>query len=100
MTARPGASGVNPETSSEPLWMSLADCVAVKLISGRPPKVLRAIRLVPIVTEARLRTVNLREDVPIDPMAGDPMVTMVEERQRLRKLSSPSDSSAKRLSDA
>ena len=34
--------GVNPVTSTEPLWYSLADCVASRLLTGKVPKVLRA----------------------------------------------------------
>ncbi|MGO8870618.1 MAG: hypothetical protein ACLQPH_04315, partial [Acidimicrobiales bacterium] len=76
--------GINPLTSDEPLWYSLADCVASTLLTGKPPRILRAIRLVPVGTDARLRSVKLRGRVPLDPMLRDPMVTMVEERQRVK----------------
>jgi hypothetical protein len=76
--------GVNPLTSNEPLWYSLADVVASKLLTGKSPKILRAIRLVPVGSNARLRSVRLRGALEVDPMAQDPMVTMVEERQRVR----------------
>ena len=77
--------GVNPITSSEPLWYSLADCVNSKLTIGKAPKVLRAVRLVPVGMDSRLRSVRLRGVVEVDPMVKDPMMTMVEERQRVRK---------------
>jgi hypothetical protein len=77
--------GVNPITSSEPLWYSLADCVDSKLTTGKAPKVLRAVRLVPVGIDSRLRSVRLRGSVEVDPMVKDPMMTMVEERQRVKK---------------
>ena len=78
--------GVNPLTSSEPIWYSLADCVADALLTGRGPKVLRAVRLVPAGGRVRrLRTVKVRGEVEIDPSERDPMVVMVEERQRHKR---------------
>ena len=41
---RPGGSfgiGVNPLTSTEPLWYTLADLVASRLLTGRAPRLLR-----------------------------------------------------------
>src|SRR5262249_5788241 len=34
--------GLNYLTSKEPLWFTLADCIASKLLTGRAPKVLQA----------------------------------------------------------
>ena len=76
--------GVNPVTSTEPLWYSLADCVAAKLLTGKAPKVIRAVRLVPVGRDVRLRSVKLRGTLEIDPMVKDPMAMMIEERQRVR----------------
>jgi hypothetical protein len=76
--------GVNPVTSSEPLWYSLADCAASALLTGRAPQVVRAVRLVPVGRVGRLKAIELRGEVEIDPMAQDPMVAMVEERQRVQ----------------
>lgn len=92
--------GVNPVTSTEPLWYSLADCVASKLTTGRSPKVLRAIRLVPVGIDTRLRSVRLRGTIEIDPMVKDPMMAMVEERQRVRKDRDLADIDRDRLATA
>ena len=75
--------GVNPVTSTEPLWYSLADCVASNLLTGKVPKVLRAIRLEPVGRNARLRSVKLRGTLTIDPLLKDPMAMMIEERKRV-----------------
>ena len=83
-TGKTWGIGVNPVTSTEPLWYSLADCVASKLLTGNAPKVLRAIRLEPVGRNARLRPVKLRGTLTIDPLLKDPMAMMIEERQRVR----------------
>ena len=76
--------GVNPLTSTEPLWYSIPDCVASKLLTGRAPKVARALRLVPVGRVRNLRSVKLRGAVQLDPAAEDPFQSMVEERKRVQ----------------
>ena len=39
--------GVNYLSADRPLWFTLADCVASKLLTGKAPKVVRAIRFTP-----------------------------------------------------
>jgi hypothetical protein len=77
--------GVNPLTSDEPLWYSLADCAASALLSGKGVRALRVIRLRPKGGSNSLRPVKLRGTVEIDPMVRDPMVTITEERQRVKR---------------
>lgn len=76
---------VTPLTSDEPLWYSLADCVAAKLLTGKSPEVLRAIRLVPRGNDSRLRSVKVRATRDVDPSQQDPMAAMIEERQRVKR---------------
>ncbi|MGO8872375.1 MAG: hypothetical protein ACLQPH_13425 [Acidimicrobiales bacterium] len=76
--------GVNPVTSDEPLWYSLADIAAAELLSGKEVDVLRVVRFRPSASATRMHSVHLRGAVEIDPMVQDPMVTMVEERQRVK----------------
>jgi hypothetical protein len=92
--------GVNPLTSTESLWYSIPDCVASKLLTGRPPKVVRALRLVPVGRVKRLRSVRLRGTVQLDPAAEDPFRSMVEERQRIRRRTDLPEEEKKRLSMA
>lgn len=91
---------MNPITSAEPLCYSLADCVASKILTGRAPKVLRAFRLVPIGRNGRLRSVKLRGILDIDPFVKDPMATMVEERQRVKRSDDLPQTERSRLSAA
>lgn len=74
--------GVNPLTS-ESRWYALADVVASKLLTGKTPKALRAIGLVPSGTSGSLQQIGLRGSVPVDPATDDPFRLVVEERQRL-----------------
>ena len=39
--------GLNYLTSVEPLWFTLADCIASKLLTGKPPEIVQAIRFQP-----------------------------------------------------
>jgi hypothetical protein len=77
--------GINVVTSDEPLWYSIPDCVASALLTGKTPKILRAWRLRPTERISGLTPVKLGGVVPIDPTDGDPIVAMVEERQRVKR---------------
>lgn len=76
---------VTPLASDEPLWYSLADCVAAKLLTGKAPEVVEAIRLVPRGNSSRLRSVKVRGTQGVDPSLKDPMTAMTEERQRVKR---------------
>jgi hypothetical protein len=39
--------GLNHLSSNQPLWLTLADCLASKILTGRSPKVVRALRFSP-----------------------------------------------------
>lgn len=85
--------GVNPLTTTEavgPLWYTLADAVAAKLLGSQrdsdavSPGIVRAIRFVPRGRQRELRAVALRGDVPIDPAHEDFFRRVIEERQRIK----------------
>src|SRR5262249_39522290 len=58
-----GQIGVNPLTSSEPLWYTIPDAVEATLLTDQPPTVLRALRLVPHGVAPNLRPVRLRGEI-------------------------------------
>ena len=62
--------GVNHVESDRPLWYALPDVVAAKLLSGRAPKIVRALRLVPSGKLPGLRPVSLRGEVEVDPVGA------------------------------
>ena len=77
--------GVNPLTSSAPLWYAIPDLLASALLTGKPPKVLRAFRLAPKGKQRGLKPVRLRGEVEVDPKREDFLRTVIEARQRIKR---------------
>jgi hypothetical protein len=75
--------GVNPLTCSDPLWFTLADVIASKMLTKRVPAVARAIRFVPRGRQ-KLRAVKLRGAIEINPLQQDFFRVVIEERNRVR----------------
>ncbi len=75
------------------LWYSLADLVAAALLTGRPPKVLRAVRFQPHGQRTDLHRTALRGQVPINPAADDFFRAVVEQRARLKATGDAADAS-------
>jgi hypothetical protein len=77
--------GVNPLTSKTPIWYAGPDLVAATLRSGKPPKVFRAIRIVPVGQQTGLRPIRLRGAIEIDPRTHDFFKTVTEARARVKR---------------
>ena len=75
--------GVNPLTTGRPLWFAIPDVIASTLLTGRPPKVLSAVRLAPKGQIDDLRPVQLRGEIEVDPAARDFFAAVIEERNSL-----------------
>jgi hypothetical protein len=76
--------GVNPLTSDAPIWYAGPDLLAATLLTGRPPKILRAIRLVARGQQPGLRSVSLRNQIDVDPRTSDFFKTVIEARARVQ----------------
>jgi hypothetical protein len=79
--------GVNPLLPAErveAVWYTLADCLVAKIITGRPPKIRRALRLVPKGRQRTLRPVELRGQVTIDPRTDDFFREVIRARGRVK----------------
>jgi hypothetical protein len=78
--------GLNHLTSNEPLWFSLADCIASTLLNGRPPRVLEALRFEPGPPQSGLRPVRLADSTSdlVDPAKGDLYQTLIDRRNRIK----------------
>jgi hypothetical protein len=76
--------GVNPFWG-EPRWYTLADVLASRLVTGRAPKVLRAIKLQPVGRLPGLQPLMLRGDMEVDPYRDDPFRLVIERRARTDK---------------
>lgn len=51
--------GLNHLTSDQPLWYTLADCIAAKILSGKTPHVVKALRFAPQLPQSRLNRVRI-----------------------------------------
>lgn len=79
----PGPSfqiGVNHLTSSEPMWFTIADLIASKLLTGKTPQITRAIRFTGTGTLPGLTPVRLLGETPVDPASEDFFRTVIEQR--------------------
>lgn len=74
--------GINYVTSKKPMWYSLPDVVASKILSGKAPKVIKAIRFVPIGKQKLNKVKTLGID--IDPNKENIFKILIEKRQELK----------------
>lgn len=72
--------GLNPLTSDKPIWFAGPDVVGSSLLTGKPPKILRAIRLEPVGVQAGMQPVKLGTGL-IDPYKDDLFRKIIEERK-------------------
>src|ERR1051326_7731857 len=75
--------GISHVSSKSSLWYSLADIIASKLYTGRTPKILRAIRFVPVPVQKRLHKIDIH-GVKINPYTQDLFNELIEYRQILK----------------
>lgn len=73
--------GLNPVHCDQALWYSLADVIASTLLTGRPPRVRRAIHLGADGQQPDLRAVRLAGEVEIEPTSDDFFATLIEQRR-------------------
>jgi hypothetical protein len=76
--------GVNSLASDEALWYAGPDLAASAILTGKAPRIVRAVRLVPMGRQRGLRPVSLRGVVDADPRCGDFFRTVIEERKRCK----------------
>jgi hypothetical protein len=78
--------GVNYLSADRPLWFTLADCVASKLLTGKAPKVVRAIRFTPKSPQAGMRPIEVagEREFRVDPYKDDFYKRVIELRRRVK----------------
>ena len=89
--------GVNPVTSNMSLWYAGPDVVASALLTGRPPEIVRAFRIVPRGQQQSLASLNLGGRIPIDPRTDEFFRTVIEARKTLHRNPQLSPDDARRL---
>jgi hypothetical protein len=78
--------GNNYLTSKSPLWFGGCDVVASAIRTGKVPRILRAIRIVPHGKQKGMETVRLRGSmVEIDPYKDDLFRKVIEQRKENEK---------------
>ncbi len=79
--------GLNYLTSGDtPLWFTLADCIASKLLTGKAPEVLEAVAFMPGEMQSGLRPVNVggKADYRVDPATDDLYQRVIELRNSVK----------------
>ena len=78
--------GVNYLSADRPLWFTLADCVASKLLTGKAPKVVRAMRFTAKPPQPGLRAVAIagKPRFRVDPYKDDFYKRVIELRRRVK----------------
>ncbi len=76
--------GWNYLTSKQPVWVTGPDVIAAKLITGKPIKILNAIKVVPHGVQPNLVAVKLHSQLEVDPLQDDLAVKLVELRSSLK----------------
>ena len=72
--------GLNYLVSDKPIWYAGPDLVASKILKGKAPKILKAVRMVPYGKQSGLKSTNLGGMVEIDPNKDDFYRKVIEQR--------------------
>jgi hypothetical protein len=88
--------GLNYLTSDECLWFTLADVIASKILSGKAPKILQAVRYQAGPRQSGLREITVA-DKPFKPDQGDFYRDLIDHRtevkRRVEKAKTPNEES-------
>jgi hypothetical protein len=92
---KPATIGVNRLTSREPMWFTLADVLAAKLLGEKVPEIVSAIRFEPMEPQADLKPVILA-GVEVQPSTDDFYALLINQRRRVQAMEdeAPADEKA------
>lgn len=78
--------GANYLSSDAPLWFTLADCIASKLLTGRTPRIVEAIAFAPGPMQPDLLTINVSGNAQyrVDPGKTDFFKRVIELRKEIQ----------------
>ena len=77
--------GLNYVTSDKPMYCMLADVVASKILTGRSPQILKAIRFVPVGVQKGLQPITMIGGKQLDPSKEDFFLSLMEHRNWIKK---------------
>ena len=77
----------NRLTSKEPLWFTLADCIASKISKGRTPKIIKALSFIPKAAQENLKPINIagNSEYRVDPYHDDFFRRLIELRSKAKQ---------------
>jgi hypothetical protein len=83
----PHTVGLSVRHAGPPQWYTLADCIASKLHTGKPPRVLQVLRFRPRPPQHGLQAIGLAGDPAyhVDPYTDDLIQRLIELRADVRK---------------
>jgi len=79
--------GVNHQSSSEPLWFTMADCIASKILTGRTPRVVKAIAFKPGAKQKGLNPIRIagNPDYEVHPATDDFYRRLIDLRSSIKR---------------
>jgi hypothetical protein len=94
--------GLNYLTYAGDLWVTLADCIAAKILSGQAPTILEALRFEPASAQRELKPINLFGDPAyrVDPAREDVFARLVDLRDEAKHRADPLQSAIKIIANA
>src|SRR5690606_3244777 len=69
-----------------PIWITLADCIAAKLLGGKSPEIIEAIGFNPKRRQSRLHNINIggNDNYSINPAKDDFYKRLIEMRHEIK----------------
>ena len=79
--------GANHLTTDYPLWFTLADCIAAKLLTGKAPKIIESIAFEPGPIQTGMQPIDIsgNPDYRVDPANTDFFKRAIELRQSVKE---------------
>jgi DNA polymerase family B len=86
MSALMNALGLNYLSSDQPLWFTLADCLASKILSGRSPNVVKTLRFSLGEPQDDLKPISIAGNnaYEIDALSDDPYKRLIDLRSAVK----------------
>ncbi len=94
--------GLNHLSSDKPLWFTLADCIAAKLLTGKVPNIIRAIRFEPGSRQTDMKPFQIagRREFKIDPRRDDFYRRLIDLRSETKLKMKTADAAKRSQLDA
>ena len=79
--------GANHLSSTSPLWFTLADCIAAKMLTGKAPTIIEAVSFTPGPMQADLCPIDISGNLEyrVDPIETDFFKRVIELRQSIKQ---------------